>query len=183
MAGTMTVLAAADTYMVAKAGELPETISETITVAGRYLSDGAALPAWVFVPCSVLLFLLGCILPDADHEFSPVGKVFHVPVAHRTWLHSIWFLLLFAIPGVVFGTWLKCLVWLAIGCFMHMFYDMFSASGIHWLYPYKKKRHFLKLYHTGDPSEYVFVTLVTLAAVAYTVFCVWTLFRPGPKII
>lgn len=166
-----TVVAAADTYLLAKDDTFPAVIGGAVITVGRFLTNRGSLPAWAFFAMSALFFFLGCLLPDADHEFSPIGKIFHVPLAHRTWLHSIWFVLLFAVPGI----WFRPLMWLAIGCGLHIFYDMFSMSGIHWFYPWKKKKHWLKLYHTGAASEYIIMTLLVLGAIMYTVMTVHTL--------
>lgn len=178
-AGSATLLAAWDAYALGDAGELPEAVGMAAVAAGKFMADGGGLPGWLAVPCGLLLFLLGCELPDVDHQYSPIGKIVHIPVAHRTWTHSLWFVLLLGVPGI----WFRPMAWLAAGCLTHLFYDMFSMSGIHWLYPYRKKRHVLKLYHTGDLSEYVVGTIVVLASLALTGYTLWTLFRPGPKFI
>ena len=110
-----------------------------------------------------VLFLLGLVLPDCDHDKSLIGRIFYVPLEHRTWTHTLWFVLLFGIIGLFFRPFL----WLSFGYFLHLFCDSFSRCGVCWLYPitrYKhyagakiKRGHFLYFYGGGatDPLAWV----------------------------
>ena len=106
------------------------------------------------------VFLLGCLLPDCDLKTSIIGKVFYVPVRHRTWTHTIWIILILLILSYVN----TCFIWLAYGYFLHIFYDSLSKGGICWFYPISKylnyssgaqikKGHKIYLYKTSEISE------------------------------
>lgn len=124
------------------------------------------------------LFLLGCLLPDIDQEHSTLGRYFHLPVAHRTWTHTVWFIALFAIPAIFVVPWLA---WLAYGCFLHIFLDSLSKGGICWFYPisqYKKwtsgaqikKNHWIYLYRTGEMSETILTGFFVLLGAGLLVY-------------
>ena len=117
-----------------------------------FLTDNGKMPQVLFYALCIALYIFGAYLPDADCEYSVVGKIVHVPIEHRTWMHSIWFVLLFFIPGL----WFRPLVYLAAGCFFHIFWDSFSKAGISWFYPKRNKHHIFRIYHTHNTSEYVF---------------------------
>lgn len=119
-------------------------------------------------------YFLGVLLPDIDKPKSILGRLFHIPVEHRTWTHAIYLYLFFAVLGQfqpVFG-------WLALGAFVHLFWDSLSACGNCWFYKifsnYRKypggakvkKGHKLKLYRTGEWSEYLLLFAVVAASVA-----------------
>ena len=108
----------------------------------------------------IILYIIGCLIPDIDQEKSTLGRFIHIPVDHRTWTHTIWMVILLAIPAI----FAHCFVWLAFGCAVHIFWDSLSKGGICWFYPiskYKtwssgaqiKNKHFIYLYHTGDITE------------------------------
>jgi membrane-bound metal-dependent hydrolase YbcI (DUF457 family) len=122
----------------------------------------------------MLGYMAGALLPDIDSPHSPFGKHFYVDVPHRTWTHSFWFVLLFAISSY----WFRPLIWLALGTFFHIFWDSFSVSGIHWFYPWHKdKGHLLQLYRTGETSEKVVMILGVAFAVLLSGFTVWQMTR------
>lgn len=156
-----TALLAADAYLFCTGPNAPASLDAGARAVSGFLSDPGGMPFPVYVCAGTLLYLLGSLLPDADHPYSLIGKRVHVPVAHRTWLHAIY------IPAALMlaGIWMRCWLWLGLGYFFHLFWDGFSWSGIHWFYPHKGK-HRLKLYYTGKASEYVLVTVVWVAALA-----------------
>lgn len=108
------------------------------------------------------LFFIGTLLPDIDNPKSILGRAFHLPVRHRTWLHAIYIYLIPAVLGYLVH---PVFSWLFFGVFVHLFWDSFSAMGNCWFYKlfsdYKeypngarvKKGHWLKLYHAGTWSE------------------------------
>ena len=126
-------------------------------------------------------FLLGTLLADCDSRKSLLGRYIYIPVEHRTWLHSIW-------PVLILGSISYCfcpiMMWLTLGYFLHLFFDNLSAMGIAWLYPFQTYRkypsgakiadgHKLKLYHTGRASEtavIIVLTAITLLVVYLTFF-------------
>lgn len=118
-----------------------------------------------YIPAIVLLYIFGSVLPDADHPHSPISRVIHIPVKHRTWLHAIYIPLILFIASV----WFRPLFYLGAGYFFHIFWDSFSATGIDWFYPHKNKHHILKLYKTSQLSEGVFVGVFVTLSVLYIV--------------
>ncbi len=132
----------------------------------------------VFV--NVMLFMIGSLLPDCDVKTSIAGRMLYIPVEHRTWTHTVWFVAGFGIMAV--GA--RCFFWLAYGCFLHIFYDSLSKSGICWFYPisvYKKwtsgsrvkKNHTIYLYRTGQMSETILVIFVVLVSIMMLMYSVW----------
>ena len=123
------------------------------------------------------LFLVGLLLPDIDNKNSMLGRHIHLPVEHRTIMHAIW------IPLGLFvvSIWVPILFWLAFGYFLHLFADAFSMSGICYLWPLtryrhfgdggtKAKKHLCKFYYTGSMSEYVMVVIWFLLCLSVTWF-------------
>ena len=113
---------------------------------------------------------IGSLLPDIDHPSSFLGKrnkiasgITNKTLGHRGGTHS----LLGAVIVFVLGTVIQfhylsasgqnVTFWLLIGYLMHLIEDSFSKEGIHWLWPYKKKRKRPKLiyYTTGGIGEHL----------------------------
>lgn len=121
----------------------------------------------------VALFIVGSLLPDIDSKTSLLGRICHIPVRHRTWTHTVWFI----IPFGVLSVFVPCVFWLLYGCVLHIFFDSLSKGGICWFYPlskYKtwssgaqiKKGHYVYLYTTSDCSEIVVTVIVAVLAAA-----------------
>lgn len=118
-------------------------------------------------------FWIGSLLPDIDSKDSMLGRYVHLPLKHRTWMHSIWP----CVPLFFFSLRWVQVRWLFAGYLLHIAGDSLSAAGICFLYPFKKYKeyasgafvcpgHRLKLYRTSDGSERRFVIgTVALAAV------------------
>ena len=121
-------------------------------------------------------FVLGSLLPDIDHKYSTLGKYFYLPVRHRTWTHSIWFVL----PFLWLGTKNRFMFWMALGIILHILLDSFSASGVSFFYPFTSMRtyrrakayrgHGLTLYSVGDPAEDIFMLLVVVISLGFFVY-------------
>lgn len=129
------------------------------------------------VIAAILLFYLGTLLPDIDSKDSMLGRFVHLPLEHRTWTHTLWFVILLTI--LVY--YVPIMWWLWWGYVLHLFWDSFSKAGICWLYPisrYKtypggakvKRGHNLKLYGTGDVSETVVTWVIVGLAVLAVIF-------------
>lgn len=126
------------------------------------------------IPVYLGFYLLGNLLPDIDSPKSLLGRIVHVPVEHRTWLHAIYLYLIIAALGFVHPVF----SWLFFGVFVHLFWDSFSACGNCWFYKilsdYRKypgdakvkKGHKLKLYHAGEWSEYLLLFIIVVVTVA-----------------
>lgn len=125
----------------------------------------------------LLIVLFGTLCTDCDKEDSIMGKIIHVPVEHRTWLHAIWIPALCFFAGLAF----KPAVWFALGWFLHEFMDSFSKMGNSYLYPIvgyrkygearvKKGIHNFKLYYAGRQSETIFMLCVVVFCILLSVF-------------
>lgn len=81
-----------------------------LSVACSRLIEQAAGVNSLYKLCAIPLFVLGLILPDCDLRTSVVGRFFHLPCKHRTWTHSVWFVLPSVIAGIygfgLCGHWL-----------------------------------------------------------------------------
>lgn len=128
---------------------------------------------------NVVMFILGCLLPDCDQERSIAGRMLYVPVQHRTWTHTIWCVVIFFLMGIA----APCFLWLAYGYTLHIFYDSLSKGGICWFYPisgYKKwasgaqvkKNHKIYLYRTGETSETILTILVSLVGLSMLIYAI-----------
>jgi len=119
----------------------------------------------LYIVAGVLLIWLGTIFPDCDQHTSMVGRVIHIPVAHRTWTHAVWIPTMFLIASY----WVPILRWFVLGYIEHIWCDSLSVGGICWLYPitrYKQtgsgryKRHLCMFYHTGEITETIVMVLI-----------------------
>ena len=119
-------------------------------------------PVYLFV--GLILLMFGSLLPDIDSKSSVLGRFLYVPVQHRTWTHSVWFV----IPLLLLGIIHPVLRFIWVGCLLHILADEFSRGGVCFLYPvhtYKRydsgafvaRGHKVKLYHTGQKSEIICV--------------------------
>lgn len=123
------------------------------------------------------IFVTGSLFPDIDSSKSVLGRYIYLPFKHRTWTHSLFFLLLLfplvltGVPGFLFFT----------GYVLHLLADSCSAGGICWLYPFVRFReyssgakvapgHHIKLYYTGKLSEQWFVAFLLCSAVIVAIF-------------
>lgn len=88
---------------------------------------------------------LGSLLPDIDHKKSMLGSIIHLPVKHRTFTHSLLFLLIVTLLSIQLSQ--SFALGLSMGVFSHMFLDMIGkhSPGICLLYPSKKKFRFFRI--------------------------------------
>lgn len=133
----------------------------------------------LFWIAAFFLFIIGSLLPDIDNSNSLLGRYVNVGVPHRTWTHSVWGLPFLCLAGVYF----RPMMWLALGVFLHLFWDSFSVGGNCWFYPFSKyvdyssgahvkRHHWLKLYRVGGLSETILVwILVGMAALCVGRLC------------
>lgn len=173
--GVATAVVITDSYFLMKSApsyEVTHLVADDIA----QLFTNSALSIWVAIPVSIFLYLIGVLLPDIDYPYSTLGKKIYIPIGHRTWLHSIWFVLIFIIAGI----WFRVLWFLAFGIFVHLLFDSVSRSGIQWFYPWENRYHKLKLYHTSGVSEYVCVGVVIILTVLYSLFTVQKLYHIFP---
>lgn len=151
--------------------------------AARYVMDVMSTMGPVSKPIVVCVglvcFLLGTLLPDIDSEGSLIGRHLHLPIEHRTWTHTIWVVAAFFAMGFVCSPFW----WLALGYFLHLFWDALSVGGVCWCYPFSdyrsygngarvKRNHKVRIYRVGKASEYVLLTLLVMAALLTLVMAV-----------
>lgn len=84
----------------------------------------------------VFFYYFGLLLPDIDTD-SMISKWLHfkIPLRHRGFTHSIWFICIFLIPGIFLCYPFR---FLAIGMLVHGFMDHFSKAGWVLFYPIGK---------------------------------------------
>lgn len=126
------------------------------------------------IPICIIFLFLGFLSPDCDESKSMLGRYFYVPVEHRTWLHTLWIILMFIGLGFLF----KPFFCLAFGYFTHLFVDSPSKCGVCWLYPiskYKhyghakiKKGHFVYLY-ASEPVAWMWCGVLITITVLYII--------------
>lgn len=127
---------------------------------------------------AVLLFYLGTLFPDCDSPNSMLGKIIHIPVEHRTWIHAIWLPLLFSILTI----WFPIVIYFVIGYIFHLLWDNLSVGGVCFFYPVSKYRyyggsgakiknkHWFRLYRTGKVSEGILVGILIMLTIGFSVF-------------
>lgn len=122
-------------------------------------------------------FFIGTLFPDVDNKKSMLGRIIHIPVRHRTWIHAAYLYL-----GCLFlGTLHPAFLWFALGAFVHLFWDSFSPMGVCWFYKllsdYReypggarvKKGFHITLYRSGEWTEYLVVFLLVTVSVAVVI--------------
>jgi len=122
---------------------------------------------------SLFLFgaALGSLLPDIDEPRSYIGMKFpylSIPlklfgIKHRTITHSIWFILLFLIPGLMLNNFF--LLGLSLGVFMHLIGDMLTKGGVPLFYPLTKHYRLLPkeiAFYTNSFTEHILVGILAL---------------------
>jgi hypothetical protein len=153
----------------------PKVEIASAALAEVYTAQTPVAVSVLLVVLSIVFLFFGCLLPDIDSKKSLLGRFIHVPVKHRTFTHSMFF----ALPFIIGGIFFRPLLWLAFGMLTHFFCDSWSRAGVCWFWPFSqyvsyeggafvKKGHFLKLYRTGEWSEYfwVIVSIVFAAVLA-----------------
>lgn len=179
-------------YFAQIAGNPLTTVGNTLSNALSYVFINPDFKGFWAFAVYFYLFLMGTLLPDIDNEKSILGKHWHIKMEHRTWTHTVWFLSPLALLSIKF----VFARWLALGYFLHLFWDSLSVGGICWFYPisqYKyfgtsgakiKKNHKIYLYRVGKKSEAVLVTILVVISVLLLAFCVYlTFFTISKKIV
>lgn len=153
--------------------ETHNLVYEACAKVKNFMSDSGSMPFFIYCILAILAYILGSLLPDCDHQHSLIGRIIYIPFKHRTWTHAIYFpVILFVVSW--FYRWV---FWLGLGYLLHIFWDSFSASGIDWLYPKNNKHHFIKLYHTSEPTEYAIVGIGIAFAFVYGLFALNHVYR------
>lgn len=166
---------------ISKLSFVPDTFSlfeHYRNIISRIWIPEAASGTWVAKSITVItvalylvIFWIGCLLPDIDHPNSIMGQRFHIPIPHRTWTHTIWIVAILAIPAI----WIPAFFWLTYAYFLHLCVDAFSRGGVCFFYPiskyldypsgaHVKKKHIFKLYRPGGRSETVVCCILIVFA-------------------
>ena len=158
--------------LIEKADIMPLTMVQQIFQSYLGITE-SSLVSVIMVPAYLAVYFIGTLLPDIDNPRSLLGRIVHIPVRHRTWLHAIYVYLVIGALGFMY----PICAWLFLGVFVHLFWDSFSANGTCWFYKlfsdYReypggarvKKGHKLKLYHAGEWSEYLLLFIIVAATV------------------
>lgn len=110
--------------------------------------------------------LAGAVIPDICHGGSKIGrkfpilsKIINIIFGHRTFTHSLIFLVLATLPLWIFLNSAIAIGFL-IGVASHLILDAATHSGIELFYPWKEKIRFPITIRTGGIAEYfVFAVL------------------------
>lgn len=159
-------------------GDLIYRISSKLSSFLMFINPVRGNMQWLLWIAYMVLFFIGTLFPDIDNRKSMLGKIFYLPVKHRTWTHTIWIVILLAfISSKVY--WM---FYFTAGYFLHVFVDAGSYSGICWLYPLSQYREYasgakvkkgkhLKLYRVGKPSEGVYLSVIFMLCICLIVLC------------
>lgn len=120
---------------------------------------------------------IGAVIPDICHGGSKIGRTFPLIskiinglFGHRTFTHSLIFLLLAAL---LFRTFLPneaLSAGLLVGMASHLLLDMATKNGIKLLFPLKVTVRFPVAAKTGGPAEGVIFALLSLLSVYFGYF-------------
>lgn len=93
-------------------------------------------PSLLFVVLAVVLFVVGCVAPDADQRHSLAGRWVHLPLVHRGWTHTVWALGLVTLVSLWEPT--RYLWAMSAGMLTHCLLDSVSRAGVVWGYPFTR---------------------------------------------
>ena len=112
------------TVVVSTTVHLVTSDNEIMVKAGNIIkevfipSDMSWILTLLYVVGGSILLWIGMMFPDCDHPNSRIGRVFHIPVAHRTWTHAIWIPAMLAVFTFGIGYfWLIPYMSIATVCF------------------------------------------------------------------
>lgn len=143
-----------------------------------FLFDMGVLPMSLYCILAFCLYFIGGLFPDVDTKTSLLGRLFYIPVEHRTWTHTIY--LPFCL--LVLSWFCRPLFYFAFGMLVHLFWDSLSKGGVCFFYPFSqyryfgsngakiKKGHKFYLYVTGKLSEKILLTMLSLFTVPVVVY-------------
>ncbi len=162
------------------AGALPEAKAVFIPAG-----DGAAF----VLSCAACaaLYYFGVLLPDIDRPNATVTKLthFHLPLCHRGFTHSLWFVFVFLALGMFLWFPLR---YVGIGMLAHDLADWGSTAGWVPFYPLGRWRkyqdcvmargHWVSFYSSQAPGSEtvvnVFLTVLSLACVGVYAWIAFT---------
>lgn len=156
-------------------------VRQSFTQFFTFINPVQGEPDIVTVFVCYLLFLFGTLLPDIDSPDSLIGRFVYIPIEHRTWTHTIWFVAVFFVGGYHI-IWF---VWIGLGYLFHLFWDNLSVCGVCFFYPFsnyikydngaKIKKNHVGFYHTGEQSENNIVILSVFLSICCVTFGIQTI--------
>lgn len=162
--GIATAVTVFDINMLVNHVEVPNFFSQGWQIVCDYLFEYPSLPKIVVIAISIVLYLLGLLLPDIDTPYSTLGKIICIPfIEHRTWTHAIWIPLGIGIASI----WFRPIMFLAFGMLVHDFFDSFSMSSIKPFYPAKFEIG-IPIYKVGTIMETLLVIITIIVSVFVT---------------
>ncbi|WP_144513817.1 metal-dependent hydrolase [Bacillus sp. FJAT-22090] len=118
--------------------------------------------------------IIGALLPDICHGGSKIGrtfplvsKIFQALFGHRTFTHSLLFLVLI---GIILNSFVmneSITVGILVGMISHYILDMATKNGIKLLYPFKVTVRLPITTRTGGTVEYVVFAALSLLTVYF----------------
>lgn len=118
--------------------------------------------------------VIGAILPDICHGGSKVGRAFPVVskvinmlFGHRSFTHSLLFLVIMAFLMNSFVTNESVTAGVLVGMASHLVLDMATRNGIKLLFPLKLRVRFPLTTRTGGTVEYVVLAALSLLSVYF----------------
>lgn len=131
----------------------------------------------IYLALTLLLFVLGTLLPDIDSKKSMLGRYIYLPIKHRRWTHTLWVLLVLFLIAVFFP-YMRAL-W--AGYFLHLLLDSVSAAGVCWIYPihnyieydsgaFVSPNHKHKWYHAGTDAEMVLANSIMFFCLFFIIY-------------
>ncbi|MGB5944544.1 metal-dependent hydrolase [Paenisporosarcina sp.] len=118
--------------------------------------------------------VIGAILPDICHGGSKVGrafpvvsKVINVLFGHRSFTHSLLFLVIMAFLMNSFVTNESVTAGVLVGMASHLILDMATRNGIKLLFPLKIRVRFPLTTRTGGTVEYMVLAALSLLSVYF----------------
>ncbi|PUB12922.1 metal-dependent hydrolase [Paenisporosarcina sp. OV554] len=118
--------------------------------------------------------VIGAVIPDICHGGSKVGrafpvvsKVINVLFGHRSFTHSLLFLVLMAILMNSFVTIESVTAGILVGIASHLVLDMATRNGIKLLFPLKIRVRFPLTTRTGGAVESMVLAVLSLLSVYF----------------
>ncbi|AYC54101.1 MULTISPECIES: metal-dependent hydrolase [Bacillus] len=118
--------------------------------------------------------VVGGLLPDICHSGSKIGRKFPVlsrtvnlMFGHRTFTHSLLFLLIMAVVLIKFVSNEAITVGILAGMVSHFILDAATKNGIKLFYPFKMTVRFPVTTTTGGMVEYIVLTFLVLFIVCF----------------
>ena len=118
--------------------------------------------------------VIGAMIPDICHGGSKVGRAFpvvsrviNVLFGHRSFTHSLLFLVLMAILMNSFVTIESVTAGILVGMASHLVLDMATRNGIKLLFPLKIRVRFPLTTRTGGTVEYMVLAALSLLSVYF----------------